>query len=165
MSIFFSESKCLTKECTCASAFLLDFIDKSVDPCDNFYNFSCGGYHGNSTLRNAQNVVDKIIQNYIKSPVMKNDSHSVMIQKKYYQACMNLENLESKSNEKLKALFEDLGGWPILMRHWNETDFNWGKTVEKCIQHGLYYDWFMYIENEIAYNASNENLHVWFLNI
>lgn len=77
---------------------------------------------------------------------------------------MNLENLESKSDEKLKKLLQDLGGWPILMRHWNETDFHWGKIVEKCIEHGLYYDWFIYIENEIAYNSSNENLHVRYSN-
>lgn len=73
---------------------------------------------------------------------------------------MNLENMESKSNEKLKQIFKDMGGWPIFVRNWNETDFDWAKIVDKCRQHGLYYDWFLYISNEIGYNSSNENLHV-----
>lgn len=101
---------------------------------------------------------------YIKSPMTKNDSNSVKMQKKYYQACMKLENLESRSNNRLKEIFDDLGGWPLLHQNWNETDFNWGRIVQKCTEHGLYYDWFLYIENEITYGSSNENLHVRYLN-
>lgn len=100
------------------------------------------------------------MHNYINSPITKNDSNSVRIQKKYYQACMNMENMETKSNDLLKEIFHDLGGWPVLLKHWNDTEYDWGKIVHKCIQHGLYYDWFLYIENEITYNVSNENLHV-----
>lgn len=139
-------------------------MDQNIDPCDNFYNFSCGGYAGNSTLRTAQKIVDQKIQQYIKSAVATNDSFSIKLQKKYYQACMNIENIESKSNEKLKEIFRDLGDWPVLTQNWNESNFDWGKIVQKCIEHGLYYDWFLYIENEIAYNTSNENLHVRYLN-
>lgn len=160
----FSERKCLSKECTCASAFLLDLMDRTVDPCENFYNFSCGSYEGNSTLRNAQKIVDQQIQKFIKSPITKNDSVSIKLQKKYFQACMNIENIESKSNDKLKELYQELGGWPMLIQNWNESDFDWGKIVQKCIDHGLYYDWFLYIENEIAYDTTNKNLHVRYLN-
>lgn len=139
-------------------------IDKSADPCDNFYKFSCGGYQSNSTLRNAQNVIDNIIQSYIRSPINKNDSKAVKMQKKYYQSCMDLDSIELNSNEILKNVFEDLGGWPVLVRNWNETDFDWGKIIKKCTEYGIYYDWFLYIENEIAYNTSNGNLHVRYFN-
>lgn len=158
------ENKCLTRECTSASAFFLQLIDESTDPCDNFYTFSCGEYQSNSTLRTAQNIIDNIIQSYINSPINMNDSNVVKMQKKYYQSCMDLDSIELNSNERLKAVFDDLGGWPIFVRHWNETDFEWGKVVKKCTQYGLYYDWFLYIENEIVYNSSNGNLHVRYLN-
>lgn len=100
------------------------------------------------------------MKSYIKSPINKNDSKAVKMQKKYYQSCMDLDSIELNSNERLKAVFEDLGGWPVLVRNWNETNFDWGKIINKSTEYGIYYDWFLHIENEIAYNTSNGNLHV-----
>ena len=35
---------CTSKECVLAAANLLKDMDTSVDPCQNFYRYSCGGY-------------------------------------------------------------------------------------------------------------------------
>ena len=37
-------SLCLTRECVTAAAEILNRMDSDVDPCQDFYNFACGGY-------------------------------------------------------------------------------------------------------------------------
>lgn len=73
---------------------------------------------------------------------------------------MNVKLIEDDQNRSLKKLFDELGGWPILTRNWNESQFDVGLIIETCIDNGLYYDWYLYVENEPSYNQSNENLHV-----
>ncbi|KAJ8967238.1 hypothetical protein NQ317_006653, partial [Molorchus minor] len=139
-------SICTTNECLSTAYFLRNLMEPNTDPCDNFYNFTCGNYKGDLVLRNLQQSVDQRVKSLIDGPMQKEDSRSVKLQKRYYQACMNLTNIEEDQNETLKKLFEQLGNWPVLEGpEWNESRFNWGSTVEKCKDLGLYYDWFVNI--------------------
>ena len=38
------EQVCLSESCVLASAHLLEQMDTTVDPCDDFYKFTCGKY-------------------------------------------------------------------------------------------------------------------------
>ena len=42
------EQVCLSEECVQLSARLLSSMDQSVDPCQDFYNFSCGSFEDNN---------------------------------------------------------------------------------------------------------------------
>ena len=39
-----SSNVCLTESCTRAAALILSNLNSSVKPCDDFYNFTCGGW-------------------------------------------------------------------------------------------------------------------------
>ena len=39
-----SESVCLTAECEELSALVVSGIDENIDPCEDFYNFTCGNW-------------------------------------------------------------------------------------------------------------------------
>ena len=43
-----SEEVCLTDECVQLSARILSSMDQSVDPCQDFYNFTCGRFEDNN---------------------------------------------------------------------------------------------------------------------
>lgn len=41
-------STCDTPGCTTAASKVMSYIDESLDPCENFYNFACGNYLKNT---------------------------------------------------------------------------------------------------------------------
>ena len=43
-------SVCLSEGCVVAAGDLLTQMDRNVDPCQDFYNFACGGYIANTVL-------------------------------------------------------------------------------------------------------------------
>ena len=42
--------------------------------------------------------------------------------------------IESRKEEPLLRLVEDLGGWPVLNQDWNPDTFDWQKTVARLRQ-------------------------------
>ena len=41
---------CFTKECVTAAADILNRMNSSADPCQDFYNFACGGFIENTVI-------------------------------------------------------------------------------------------------------------------
>ncbi|OUM67697.1 hypothetical protein PIROE2DRAFT_58570 [Piromyces sp. E2] len=58
-----SEEECSTKECIETSKYILSNMDTSVNPCENFYQYVCGGWENENKSKkdifgNLQSEVD-----------------------------------------------------------------------------------------------------------
>ena len=40
----------MTKDCVTAAARIISSMDSNIDPCDNFYGFTCGGFIDNTKI-------------------------------------------------------------------------------------------------------------------
>lgn len=49
---------CHTAGCVSAASDVLRFIDESIQPCDDFYDFSCGKFLSETTLTDEKVSVD-----------------------------------------------------------------------------------------------------------
>lgn len=49
---------CHTAGCVSAAADVLKFIDATIDPCDDFYDFACGKFLSGTTLTDEKVSVD-----------------------------------------------------------------------------------------------------------
>ena len=52
-----STTTCLTPECIKLAASVLAAIDQSVDPCTDFYKFSCGNWEQNTIIPTGEFII------------------------------------------------------------------------------------------------------------
>lgn len=45
--------------------------------------------------------------------------------KNLYRSCVDSQLLARRGLDPLHTLIRDLGGWPVLDRHWSDSNFNW----------------------------------------
>lgn len=98
---------CLTKICTETSATILESMDLTINPCDNFYEFACGKFVKNAIipddkkqLSNFHTLQDKVFEQLhavLNERQQLNDSKSIKLAKTFYNSCMNREAAEGKN--------------------------------------------------------------------
>merc|ERR1739844_487757 len=95
---------CMTRECIGASHRIFELMNEKADPCQNFYEYACGGFIKNAIIDDDKSkasqwtpISDKIEQNgkhLLEAPVDNvNDFESDKLAKTYYKSCMNQEKL------------------------------------------------------------------------
>lgn len=88
----------------------------------------------------------------IIEPIDPDDSHSVQIQKQFYQSCLNEDRIEdnnltvSNITNTIEEFFED---------QWNTENFDWMDTMIVAKKLGLPFDWFLRID---LHEANHYNL-------
>merc|ERR1719458_2417007 len=97
---------CLSESCVMAAGTILASLDRRVSPCDDFYQFSCGGWAQRSPALNMDRfqAIDKRNQNIIRSvleaPPPADVSHAEEKARTFYQSCVR-EERETTAPEDL----------------------------------------------------------------
>lgn len=154
----YRDNICLSADCVNSSEYFLDIINNSINPCDHFYEFACGGYQETvSTLDESQKRVLQELELFTVEAINENDAKSIKMQKKYFKTCMNTLAIEEDDNQSIKKIYEQLGGWPILSMEWVNT-YNLEKITKQCAEMGLFYDWFLEIDTYQRSLTDNKQL-------
>uniref|UniRef100_A0AAX7TDC1 Membrane metallo-endopeptidase-like 1 n=1 Tax=Astatotilapia calliptera TaxID=8154 RepID=A0AAX7TDC1_ASTCA len=102
---------CTTADCVTAAARLLQNMDESVKPCDNFYQYACGGWlerHVIPETSSRHSVFDilrdklEIVLKGVLETVSEEDRDAIKKAKILYSSCMN-ESKEAWSFEDTLA--------------------------------------------------------------
>lgn len=134
---------------------ILNYINESVDPCENFHQFSCGNFiNSNGKLVAMDEIIESNIRRQIKDiveePIEPTDPKYLVAVKMFYHACMNESAIELESMNRMKGILKDIGGWPLLDGHnWRETNFDWQSTVKKLRKIGINYEPFFKLIVEV----------------
>ncbi|KYN10108.1 Endothelin-converting enzyme 1 [Trachymyrmex cornetzi] len=119
-----NDTLCLTEQCVTAAAFLINSIDYSVDPCDDFYEYACGGWRKKNPIPVGKNIWSTfgkleqdnqmVIKNVLEKPLSEMKSKAEKKAKYYYLSCMDAnETIEALGAKPMLELLENIGGWNV----------------------------------------------------
>ncbi|XP_056130949.1 membrane metallo-endopeptidase-like 1 isoform X2 [Lampris incognitus] len=121
---------CTTAECVTAAARLLQNMDASVKPCENFYQYACGGWlerHVIPETSSRHSVFDilrdklEIVLKGVLEAGNEQDRVAIKKAKTLYYSCMNESLIEQRDSQPLLKLIESIGDWPVASDDWNTT--------------------------------------------
>ncbi|XP_053546209.1 endothelin-converting enzyme 1 isoform X2 [Bombina bombina] len=123
---------CLTESCISVTSTILRSLDRSVDPCQDFYGYACGGWikanpvpDGHSrwgTFNELWEHNQAIMKHLLENTTMNISSAAERKAQQYYQACLNETKIEELGSKPLQNLIEKIGGWNIT-GPWDKDNF------------------------------------------
>ncbi|XP_043975219.1 neprilysin-like isoform X2 [Gambusia affinis] len=129
-----SDKICTTADCTRSASRLIENMDATMDPCDNFYQYACGGWlkkniipeaHTKYGLYNILNAnLDVILKGVLEKKVER-EAAALTKAKILYKSCMNINLIEQKRGAPLLDMLPDIFEWPMAVDNWED---NYGKT-------------------------------------
>ncbi|MCI4390399.1 hypothetical protein PGIGA_G00122220 [Pangasianodon gigas] len=121
---------CTTPDCVTAAARLLQNMDQSVDPCQNFYQYACGGWlerhviPETSSLHSVFNILRDELEIVLKGVLetqSERDREAFKKAKVLYRSCMSESVIEQRDSQPLLKLIDSIGDWPVASEDWNNT--------------------------------------------
>ncbi|KAK6318912.1 membrane metallo-endopeptidase-like 1 [Coregonus clupeaformis] len=121
---------CTTPECVTAAARLLQNMDATVAPCQNFYQYACGGWlerHVIPETSSRHSVFDilrdrlEIVLKGVFETESDQDRDAFKKAKTLYSSCMNETLIEQRDSQPLMLLIDSIGDWPAASEDWNIT--------------------------------------------
>lgn len=130
---------CQTQACQESAQFLRDAMNVSVDPCDDFYRYGCGGYidkhpipedeNSVSALTDLNDEVYRMTAEALRHATSENHPRAITKAAILFQGCIDEGARERQGLNPLKNILNSFGGWPIIDPQWTNTSYEWYKHV------------------------------------
>lgn len=137
------QTACVTEGCINAAYHIFHSMNRSVDPCENFYEYACGGWVENNPIPESKSfwgvysVLEEDNERIVKQLLTGSSLTSEATQKAktFYDACMDESTINKVGSQPLLDIINGLGGWNVT-QVWNETQFDFAKLLQKV--HKIY---------------------------
>ena len=116
-------STCTTPSCVQLAATVLANMNTSVNPCDDFYNYSCGGWVDENIIppgRGLWGVFDQLnnknqvrLKKLIEGD-LDSDVSAIQLARQLYEACTDLDTISKMGPQPLIDTLNSTGGWSLI---------------------------------------------------
>ncbi|XP_041355707.1 endothelin-converting enzyme 2-like isoform X1 [Gigantopelta aegis] len=146
-----SELECMTENCVKTSSLIMTKMNRSVDPCVDFYEYACGGWEKSAFIppdkgkygafAEATKKNDATLQKVLdeKGHVFKGkNSTAIKKAKMYYQACMNKTEVKKQGLTPILQYIKKLGSWTVtsdtVSGTWNAASWDFIEALVRIHQ-------------------------------
>uniref|UniRef100_A0A8C2G5H4 Membrane metallo-endopeptidase-like 1 n=1 Tax=Cyprinus carpio TaxID=7962 RepID=A0A8C2G5H4_CYPCA len=116
---------CTTPQCVTAAARLLQNMDPSVEPCQNFYQYACGGWierhviPETSSLHSVFNILRDELEIVLKGQLCQLHATTMSV----------MVLIEQRDSQPLLGLIDSIGDWPVASEVWNKRMWSLEDTL------------------------------------
>ncbi|XP_071494101.1 neprilysin-1-like [Diadema antillarum] len=122
---------CMSKECVAAAGALIENMDLNADPCEDFYQYSCGGWKKRTTIPEERDRITVLAQLQDRLQVlsrglleeegtMSDETSAEFKVKRLYRACIDEERITEQDVAPLLKFVDSVGGWPVISEDFDE---------------------------------------------
>ncbi|XP_044527161.1 membrane metallo-endopeptidase-like 1 [Gracilinanus agilis] len=125
-----NEETCVHPGCVIAASRIIQNMDPTREPCDDFYQYACGGWINHhvipesssrySIFDNLRDELEIILKGVLENP-KTGDRSAIQKAKILYSSCMNESLIESRDSQPLLKILEIVGDWPVASDNWKEN--------------------------------------------
>ncbi|XP_029047783.1 endothelin-converting enzyme 1-like isoform X2 [Osmia bicornis bicornis] len=115
----YTEDMCQSDECVKTAARIIEAINRSVDPCDDFYKFACGGWISKNPIPQSQTSWDQLsllrerLLNDLRILLEESDEgnhlKSIKLARTLYKSCMDTASVEALGLKPIHDALTSLG--------------------------------------------------------
>ncbi|XP_035232459.1 neprilysin-2-like [Stegodyphus dumicola] len=148
---------------------ILSNLDETEKPCDNFYQFACGGWEAKqiipedknyiSSFSKAENGILLKLKFLLEKRLTGNETHFIRMLKKTYDSCMNLAKIERQGNKPLKRVLKKMVRWPLSVKGtWKPSFSDWLYVLIQIRKWGYSHNIFIHLS--VADDFSPDAAHI-----
>ncbi|XP_038076776.1 membrane metallo-endopeptidase-like 1 [Patiria miniata] len=166
---------CMSTQCIKSASVYLESMDSSANPCDNFYQYACGGWVKKHVIpedRSRYSSFDKLdedvtikCKDLLEEDAVFGEPVAITNVRRYYKSCLDMETINSMDDQPLIDTLVKVGGWPMLGTspggNWVEDDYKFENLLALLAKE---YGIAPVISYGVGVDDKNSNLHVLLIN-
>ncbi|XP_020616102.1 endothelin-converting enzyme 1-like isoform X2 [Orbicella faveolata] len=128
------QNHCSSSSCLEVAGAIKQNLNESVDPCKDFFQYSCGTWIKDNPIPSSENrfstfsqLLDKNNRKLLLLLLEDDDfpsGHAVKKTKDYFKSCMAEDQNDNTAVPELKRLITQYGSWPVGNTSWKESTWS-----------------------------------------
>ncbi|XP_050758757.1 neprilysin [Gymnogyps californianus] len=137
----YDDGVCKTSDCIKSAARILENMDTTAEPCNDFYQYACGGWLKRNVIPETssrysnfdilRDELEVVLKDVLDTP-SSNDITAVQKAKTLYRSCINETAIDSRGGRPLISLLPNVSDWPVATTNW-ESSYGTAWTAETAI--------------------------------